>query len=130
MALEFGITLVFVPRTDRRVQLTSLNFAGPVSFCLDAVPDRQTGAGPEEDNWGNFARGAATALQSSGHRSAAARSRLLLLSSKGSCSAPSVVVLCQILRNPTEEWIDRTLHRQNVLHVVDTPRLVRLSTAG
>jgi len=63
MALEFGITLIFVPRTDQRVELTSLNFAGKVSFDLGAVPARQTSPGAEEGNWGNFARGAALALQ-------------------------------------------------------------------
>lgn len=98
MALEFGITLVFVPRTDRRVQLTSLNFAGPVSFCLDAVPDRQTGAGPEEDNWGNFARGAATALQSSGHRLASGVSGVVMappqLDSSGVSSSAALGCAC------------------------------------
>lgn len=52
MALGFGITLVFVPRADRMVHMTSLAFAGVVAFSLDDVPPCQRGeSGVEENNW-------------------------------------------------------------------------------
>jgi hypothetical protein len=52
MALDFGITLVIVPRPDRMVHMTSLNFAGSVAFSLDdAPPCRRGDSGIEENNW-------------------------------------------------------------------------------
>ena len=69
MALEFGVSLVFVPRADRTVHMTSQNFGGTVAFCLDDIPPcRRNGTTAEESNWGNFPRGAAKALLDSGHR--------------------------------------------------------------
>ena len=52
MALDFGITLVFVPRPDRIVHMTSLNFAGSMDFNLDNVPPCCRGDNnTEENNW-------------------------------------------------------------------------------
>lgn len=52
MALDFGITLVFVPRPDRIVHMSSLNFAGRVEFSLDDVPPCCRGDNAtEENNW-------------------------------------------------------------------------------
>jgi len=56
MALDQAIYLAFVPRTDARVYVTSLNFSGCADFFLDAIPPRV----PQD--WGNYARGAALAL--------------------------------------------------------------------
>jgi len=56
MALDQAIYLAFVPRTDARVRVTSLNFSGCADFSLDAIPPRV----PQD--WGNYARGAALAL--------------------------------------------------------------------
>lgn len=50
MALDFGITLVFVPRADRTVHMTSLNFGGAVEFSLDEVPPCRRGDSPAEEN--------------------------------------------------------------------------------
>lgn len=50
MALDFGITLVFVPRTDRTMHMTSLNFAGVVEFSLDDVPPCRRGDSSAEEN--------------------------------------------------------------------------------
>ncbi len=38
MALDQAIYLAFVPRTDARVRVTSLNFEGCTDFTLDAIP--------------------------------------------------------------------------------------------
>ncbi len=56
MALDQAIYLAFVPRTDARVRVTSLNFEGCADFTLDAIPPMA----PRD--WGNYARGAALAL--------------------------------------------------------------------
>jgi galactokinase len=57
MTLNRAIILAFAPRSDRRVHIESMNFGGVVDFCLDEVPPRARG------DWGNYARGAALALQ-------------------------------------------------------------------
>lgn len=59
MALDRAIYLAFVPRRDRRVRVESMNFPGCVEFNLDDIPPRI----PQD--WGNYARGAALALQQS-----------------------------------------------------------------
>ncbi len=59
MALDQAIYLAFVPRTDARVRVTSLNFEGCTDFTLDAIPP----IAPQD--WGNYARGAALALAQS-----------------------------------------------------------------
>ena len=68
MALDFGVTLVCCPASDRVVRLQSSAFAGTVEFSLDSVPTRSPDPAAEEANWGNFPRGAAFALQKRGHR--------------------------------------------------------------
>lgn len=57
MTLNQAIVLAFAPRNDRQVQVESYNFPGRVVFDLDAVPPKIPG------DWGNYVRGAATALQ-------------------------------------------------------------------
>ena len=57
MAIDRGVTLAYAPSTEKRVRLSSLDFAGEVDFGIDAVPGRQEG------DWGNYARGAVRALQ-------------------------------------------------------------------
>ncbi len=59
MTLDRAIILAFVPRSDRRVRVKSLNFPSTVDFALDDVPAKIT------RDWGNYARGAALALQQS-----------------------------------------------------------------
>ena len=58
MTLDRAIFLAFVPRSDRRVVVESLNFTGRVDFALEAIPPSV----PRD--WGNYARGAAKALMS------------------------------------------------------------------
>jgi galacturonokinase len=57
MAIDQGVSLAFAPSEDRRVRLSSLDFAGAVEFSLDDIPGTQAG------DWGNYPRGAALALQ-------------------------------------------------------------------
>jgi galactokinase len=57
MTLNRAILLAFVPRSDRRVSVESVNFPGRVEFDLDNVPPRSRG------DWANYLRGAVLALQ-------------------------------------------------------------------
>jgi galactokinase len=57
MTLDRAILLAFVPRTDDRVRVQSLNFPCRVEFALSDIPPRV----PRD--WGNYVRGAALALQ-------------------------------------------------------------------
>lgn len=57
MTLDQVILLAFVPRSDRRVRVESLNFPGLTEFDLDAIPPKSA------RDWGNYVRGAALALQ-------------------------------------------------------------------
>ncbi|MBN1582095.1 MAG: hypothetical protein JXA89_15435 [Anaerolineae bacterium] len=57
MTLDQVILLAFVPRTDRRIRVQSMNFDGIVEFEIDDVPPKAT------RDWGNYVRGAVLALQ-------------------------------------------------------------------
>lgn len=57
MALDRSILLAFTPSAEPRVRLRSLDFPGAVEFSYDDIPPMQDGS------WGNYARGAALALQ-------------------------------------------------------------------
>jgi len=57
MTLDRVIWLAFTPRNDRRVCIESLNFPNRVEFALDDIPPKSL------QGWGNYARGAALALQ-------------------------------------------------------------------
>jgi galacturonokinase len=57
MTINAYTLLAYVPATDDRVRLRSLNYPGRVSFRL-SQPDENTGS-----FWGNYARGAALALK-------------------------------------------------------------------
>jgi galacturonokinase len=57
MALDQGVVLAYAPMTAARVRLASADFPGEVAFDLAEVPACVAG------DWGNFARGAALALQ-------------------------------------------------------------------
>ena len=57
MALDRCVLVAFVPRTDDRVVVHSLNYPGEVDFRLGDVPPAVRG------DWGNYARGAAAALR-------------------------------------------------------------------
>lgn len=57
MALDQSVHLAYAPSVSPRVRLRSGDFAGEVAFSLDGVPAKQPG------DWGNYARGAAWALQ-------------------------------------------------------------------
>lgn len=57
MAIDRAVLLAYTPSKSREVAISSLDFPGEVRFQLDAIPDRQRA------EWGNFARGAARALQ-------------------------------------------------------------------
>ncbi|HEU5315095.1 MAG TPA: galactokinase family protein [Chloroflexota bacterium] len=61
-AIDQGVAFAFAPRGDTTVRAASANFAGGVRFDLTRIPPAASG------DWGNFARGAAAALQSRGHR--------------------------------------------------------------
>jgi galacturonokinase len=61
MAIDQGVALAFTPRGDTRVRAASANFSGEVSFDLRDIPAAVPG------DWGNFPRGAATALLERGH---------------------------------------------------------------
>jgi galactokinase len=61
MTLDRVILLAFAPRSDRRVHVESINFAGTVEFALDDVPPAIPG------NWGNYVRGAVLALTQEYH---------------------------------------------------------------
>ena len=57
MTLNQAILLAFVPRTDGRACVESVNFPGRVEFDMDDVPPMVVG------DWGNYLRGAVLALQ-------------------------------------------------------------------
>ncbi|MBN1580730.1 MAG: hypothetical protein JXA89_08490 [Anaerolineae bacterium] len=57
VTLDRVILLAFVPRSDRRVRVESLNFPTPVDFSIDNVPSKIPG------DWGNYIRGAVLALK-------------------------------------------------------------------
>ncbi|HNT78080.1 MAG TPA: galactokinase family protein [Anaerolineae bacterium] len=57
MTLDQVILLAFVPRSDRRVRVESLNFHGLTEFDLADIPPKSA------RDWGNYVRGAALALQ-------------------------------------------------------------------
>ena len=57
MTLNRAILLAFVPRDDAWVSIESSNFPSQVDFNLTNIPPKCTG------DWGNYARGAALALQ-------------------------------------------------------------------
>jgi galactokinase len=57
MAIDQSVFLAYAPSDSPFVRLGSLDFPGTVEFTLDDVPGRRA------DDWGNFPRGAARALQ-------------------------------------------------------------------
>ncbi len=57
MAIDRAVHLAYAPSGSREVRLRSLDFPGEVRFSLDAIGPAQAG------DWGNYARGAATALR-------------------------------------------------------------------
>lgn len=57
MTLDRAILLAFTPRKDQRVCIESLNFPNVIEFALDDIPPKSV------KGWGNYARGAALALQ-------------------------------------------------------------------
>lgn len=59
MAIDRAIYLAFVPRDDGWVRVASHNFPGCLEFGLDDIPS------VSQADWGNYARGAALALQQS-----------------------------------------------------------------
>ena len=61
-AIDQGVAFAFAPRDDTTVRAASANFQGAVIYDLEEVPPAVPG------DWGNFARGAAAALQRRGHR--------------------------------------------------------------
>jgi galacturonokinase len=57
MAIDRSVLLAYAPSRSPEVRLSSLDFPGSLTFSLDRVPVRNA------DDWGNFPRGAALALQ-------------------------------------------------------------------
>jgi len=57
MAIDRAVHLSYIAASDTMVRLTSLSFPGETRFHLDRIP-------PRSDDWGNYARGAAAALES------------------------------------------------------------------
>lgn len=57
MTIDRSILLAFVPSTDGRIRVESLNFPQPATFGLAEIPPVQQG------DWANYVRGAALALQ-------------------------------------------------------------------
>lgn len=57
MAVDRSILFAFAPTTDGQIHVHSLDFERPTSFALDAIPAFVKG------DWGNYVRGAATALR-------------------------------------------------------------------
>ncbi|OAE25887.1 hypothetical protein AXG93_2145s1870 [Marchantia polymorpha subsp. ruderalis] len=71
MAINRGVVLGFVPSDDTTVVLTSSQFSGTVHFSLDnLLPARPSRihVTATEDAWGDYARGAAFALQNKGYK--------------------------------------------------------------
>ncbi|MEQ8767046.1 MAG: galactokinase family protein [Planctomycetota bacterium] len=60
VAIDRGITLGLSPRTDSHLRLRSLDFEGEIDIDLREV-------GPARGDWGDYARGAATVIERSGH---------------------------------------------------------------
>lgn len=58
LTVDAGVLLAFTPSSQGSVRLVSRNFDGSVEFRLDDIPAAAGG------DWGNYARGAALALQS------------------------------------------------------------------
>ena len=67
MALDAGIVLVFAPSENPTVTVGSDSFDGDVAFNLEDPMPRK-GSGNEQNNWGDYMRGAVLALQRKGHR--------------------------------------------------------------
>jgi galactokinase/galacturonokinase len=61
MTLDRAVLLSFIPRSDQRVRVQSLNFPGTVEFDLDDVPPKRL------RDWGNYVRGAVLALKQHHH---------------------------------------------------------------
>jgi galactokinase len=61
LAIDRGVLLAYAPAANREVRLGSLEYPGEIHFSLD-----QPGAAQRGD-WGNYARGAVTALTRAGH---------------------------------------------------------------
>ena len=57
MAIDRAAHLAYVPSGSSEIRLSSLSFDGEIRFRLDEIPPRR------EDDWGNYARGAALALK-------------------------------------------------------------------
>ena len=57
MALDRGVLLAYAPAAGPQVRLSSLSFSGQIEFSLNQIPARPVG------DWGDYARGAARALQ-------------------------------------------------------------------
>lgn len=57
MAIDRAIYFAFVPRSDNKVLVESLNFPGKIEFALDVIPSKKEG------DWGNYIRGAALAVK-------------------------------------------------------------------
>ncbi|MDP6778533.1 MAG: galactokinase family protein [Candidatus Latescibacteria bacterium] len=57
MAIDRAVHLAFAPSGSREIRLSSLSFDGEINFGLDGIPPRR------EDDWGNYVRGAALALE-------------------------------------------------------------------
>lgn len=57
LALDMGVLLAYTPNDRGRVRLRSLDFEGEVEFSVLEIPP------PIPGDWGNYARGAALALQ-------------------------------------------------------------------
>ena len=57
MTINKSILLAFVPNTEGKVRVRSLNYSSEIKFSLDNAPPRKSGC------WGNYLRGAVIALQ-------------------------------------------------------------------
>ncbi len=57
MTIGAGSLLAFIPNSERKIRLYSMNFPGVVEFSLDNIKS------PRRDNWGKYAMGAAKAIQ-------------------------------------------------------------------
>jgi galacturonokinase len=60
MAIDRAVHLAYAPSGSDEVRLRSRNFPGEVRFNLPSIPPKSPG------DWGNYARGAARALQATG----------------------------------------------------------------
>ena len=57
MAIDKGISLVWEPRRDSQIRISSLDFPGDISFWADDIPPARGGG-----FWGDYAAGAACAV--------------------------------------------------------------------